>query len=117
MVSDTKTISQAPALPFSGLTSGTLRLRMVRGMLSVAQMREEPYMYWKAWRPVMGGGGGSGAFAMGAGVSEQAVRKRAARAGKRIRIYQCQMAGWRVSTFGGVLKLCSCKAVFFHQGD
>jgi len=65
---------------------------MVRGMLSVAQMREEPYMYWKAWRPVMGAGGGSGALLMGAGVSEQAVRRRAARAGNSFRIYQCQMA-------------------------
>jgi len=73
-------------------------LRTVRGMLSGAQMREEPYTYWKAWRPLMGAGGTSGALLMGAGVSEQLARRRAARAGNRIRIYQCQTAEWRVST-------------------
>ena len=58
-------------------------------------------MYWKAWRPLMGAGGGSGALVTGAGLSEQAVRRSAARAADRIRIYQCQMAEWRLSTFGG----------------
>src|SRR5437868_4601065 len=53
---------QAPAFPFSDLTCDRLILRISTGCASGAQPRACGYIIWKAWRPVNGSGGFSGAL-------------------------------------------------------
>jgi hypothetical protein len=59
---------------------------MVSGILSDAQMREEPYIYWKACLPLIGAGGASAGLLTGVGLSEQPTRSIAAAAANKIRI-------------------------------
>ena len=83
-------ISQPPALPGSSFTPVTFTLRPVNGWLSGAHIRDDPYRYWNAWRPLRGAGGGSAFLVTGAGSSEQPTRRIAATAARNMRIhFQC----------------------------